>query len=138
MTVADGTAILSSHVFGSCFYTRTLFNDTIFQGGNTAGDDRVEHMRYSRVAGSFDLNCPLDNAGNSVIGNIIETTASDGRLNTKIEDIETNFSDCVKHVQDIELVTLRLYVTQELQKHLADQCKHEVKETQKKDEVSMI
>ena len=83
-------------------------------------------------------NCPLDNAGKSVIGNIIDTTVSDRRLNTKIKDIETNFPDCVKNVQDIELVTLRSYVAQELQKHLPDQCKHKVKETQKQDEVPII
>ena len=89
MTFADGTSISSSHVFGSCFYTRTLFNDAIFQGGNTAGDDRVEYMRYSRLAGSLDLDCPLDNVKKSVVGsNIIDTTISDGGLNTKIKKMK--------------------------------------------------
>ena len=47
----------------------------------------------------IDFNAPIDNTGVAVIGNIVDTTVSDERLKTNIEDVESNFTECVKNVK---------------------------------------
>lgn len=54
----------------------------------------MEIFRHSHSSGSFDFNCPIDNTGLNVIGNIVDTTVSDERLKENIEDFEKECLDC--------------------------------------------
>ena len=90
------------NVYCNSFKNRTLTSDTIFYGANSAGDNRIEYMKWNRTATdqSLDFNAPIDNTNISIIGNIIDTTVSDERLKTNIQDVESNYCDCgVKNVK---------------------------------------
>ena len=77
------------------------------------------------------------------IGNILDTTVSDERLKTDIEDVDTDFTSCIKHVK---VKTFKYkddkykpndnygFIAQELQKHLPKECKNIVKENKVKNE----
>ena len=77
-------------------------------------------------------------------GNIFDTTASDERLKTNIQDIESNYCDCVKNVKikTFEYIDEKYkyndkygFIAQHLQKHLPKEFNNIVKETKpKKDE----
>ena len=141
----SGTGGVSAvNVYGNSFKNRTLTSDTIFYGANSAGDNRVEYMKWNRADQSLDFNAPIDNTNISIIGNIIDTTVSDERLKTNIQDVESNYCDCVKNVKiktfeykDEKYKDSDKYgfIAQHLQKHLPKEFDNIVKETKtKKDE----
>lgn len=72
--------------------------DLVFHGGNVAGNNRVEFMRYNRTGESLDLNCALDNTGKSIVGNLVDTSISDEKLKKNIEDVDVDVSDIVKKI----------------------------------------
>ena len=80
------------------FGIEVFSSDTTFFGSNVAGDDRVEYMRWNYTDQSLDFNCPIDNTGLPITGNIFDTTVSDERLKTNIEDVDTDFTSCIKNV----------------------------------------
>ena len=141
----SGTGGVSAvNVYGNSFKNRTLTSDTIFYGANSAGDNRVEYMKWNRTDQSLDFNAPIDNTNISIIGNIIDTTVSDERLKTNIQDVESNFTECVKNVKiktfeykDEKYKNSDKYgfIAQNLLAHLPKECKNIVKEAKpKKDE----
>ena len=95
----SGGGMSAVNVYGNSLKNRTLTSDTIFYGANSAGDSRVEYMKWNRTDQSLDFNAPIDNTNISIIGNIIDTTVSDERLKTNIQDVESNFTECVKNVK---------------------------------------
>ena len=99
LNVANDKGVSASYVFGNRFWNRSFSSDTTFFGSNVAGDDRVEYMRWNYLSQSVDYNAPIDNTGLAITGNIIDTTVSDERLKTNIEDVESNYCDCVKNVK---------------------------------------
>ena len=55
----SGTGGVSAvNVYGNSFKNRTLTSDTIFYGANSAGDNRVEYMKWNRADQSLDFNAP--------------------------------------------------------------------------------
>ena len=144
INVAEGAGISAQNVYGNLFKSRSLGFDTIFYGSNTGATARVEYMRYNYAGESLDFNCPIDNTGLLITGNIVDTTVSDERLKTNIEDVECNFTECVKNVKiktfeytDEKYKTNDKYgfIAQQLQENLPKEFKHIVKETKnKKDE----
>ena len=104
----SGTGGVSAvNVYGNSFKNRTLTSDTIFYGANSAGDNRVEYMKWNRAEQTLDFNAPIDNTNIAVIGNIVDTTVSDERLKTNIQDVESNYCDCVKNVK-IKLLNTKI------------------------------
>ena len=99
LNVANDKGVSASYVFGNRFWNRSFSSDTTFFGSNVAGDDRVEYMKWNYLSQSLDFNCPIDNTGLLITGNIVDTTVSDERLKTNIEDVECNFTECVKNVK---------------------------------------
>ena len=99
-------------------------------------------MRWNYTAQQLDFNAPIDNTGIAITGNIIDTTVSDERLKTNVQDIESNFTDCVKNVK---LKTFKYkdekykkndkfgFIAQQLQEHLPKECNEIVKENKTKD-----
>ena len=141
----SGTGGVSAvNVYCNSFKNRTLTSDTVFYGANSAGDNRVEYMKWNRTDQSLDFNAPIDNTNIAVIGNIVDTTVSDERLKTNIQDVESNYCDCVKNVKiktfeykDEKYKDSDKYgfIAQHLQKHLPKEFDNIVKETKpKKDE----
>ena len=139
-----GGGMSASNVYCNSFKNRTLTSDTVFYGANSAGDNRVEYMKWNRTDQSLDFNAPIDNTNIAVIGNIVDTTVSDERLKTNIQDVESNYCDCVKNVKiktfeykDEKYKDSDKYgfIAQHLQKHLPKEFNNIVKETKpKKDE----
>ena len=142
INVSGANAGMSAvNVYGNSFKNRNLISDTIFYGANTAGDNRVEYMRWNRTDQSLDFNAPIDNTGLGVIGNIFDTTASDERLKTNIQDVKSNYCDCVKNVKikTFEYKDEKYkdndkygFIAQDLQKHLPKEFDNIVKETKTK------
>ena len=141
----SGTGGVSAvNVYGNSFKNRTLTSDTVFYGANSAGDNRIEYMKWNRTDQSLDFNAPIDNTNIAVIGNIVDTTVSDERLKTNIQDVESNYCDCVKNVKikTFEYTDEKYkksdkygFIAQHLQKHLPKEFNNIVKETKpKKDE----
>ena len=97
--LSAGSGITATWIYGNAFGARTTTNDTVFYGGNTAGDGRVEIFRYDRLGQQLDFNTVINNTGFGVIGNIVDTTVSDERLKTDIEDYDEECSECVKNVK---------------------------------------
>ena len=101
-------------------------------------------MKWNRADQSLDFNAPIDNTNISIIGNIIDTTVSDERLKTNIQDVESNFTECIKNFKiktfeykDEKYKDSDKYgmIAQDLLAHLPKECKNIVKETKpKKDE----
>ena len=139
-----GGGMSASNVYCNSFKNRTLTSDTVFYGANSAGDNRVEYMKWNRTDQSLDFNAPIDNTNISVIGNIIDTTVSDERLKTNIQDVESNYCDCIKNVKiktfeytDEKYKDSDKYgmIAQDLLAHLPKELKNIVRETKpKKDE----
>ena len=139
-----GGGMTASNVYCNSFKNRTLTSDTVFYGANSAGDNRVEYMKWNRTDQSLDFNAPIDNTNIAVIGNIVDTTVSDERLKTNVQDVESNYCDCIKKVKiktfeykDEKYKDSDKYgfVAQHLQKHLPKEFNNIVKETKpKKDE----
>ena len=98
-------------------------------------------MKWNYLSQSLDFNAPVDNTGLAITGNIVDTTVSDERLKTNIEDVDTNFTDCIKNVKvktfkykDDKDQTNDTYgfIAQDLLAHLPNECKNLVKETKLK------
>ena len=142
LNVSGANAGMSAvNVYGNSFKNRNLISDTVFYGANSAGDNRVEYMKWNRSAQSVDFNAPIDNTGLAITGNIIDTTVSDERLKTNIEDVDTDFTSCLKNVKvktfkykDDKYKTNDTYgfIAQELKEHLPKECKNIVKENKDK------
>ena len=140
----SGGGMSAVNVYGNSFKNRTLTSDTVFYGANSAGDNRVEYMKWNRTDQSLDFNAPIDNTNIAVIGNIVDTTVSDERLNTNIQDVESNYCNCIKNVKiktfeykDEKYKDSDEYgmIAQDLRAHLPKEFKNIVKETKpKKDE----
>ena len=142
INVAEGKGISAQHVYGNLFKSRSLGFDTIFYGSNTGATARVEYMRYNYAGESLDFNCPIDNTGLLITGNIVDTTVSDERLKTNIEDVECNFTECVKNVKikTFEYTDEKYkhndkygFIAQELLENLPKEFNHIVKENKEKD-----
>ena len=139
-----GGGMSASNIYCNSFKNRTLTSDTVFYGANSAGDNRIEYMKWNRTDQSLDFNAPIDNTNIAVIGNIVDTTVSDERLKTNIQDVESNYCDCVKNVKiktfeykDEKYKDSDKYgfIAQHLQRHLPKEFNNIVKETKpKKDE----
>ena len=142
--VAVGHALTAPDVYANDYRNRTRQFDTVFYGSVVSADARVEYMRWNYTDQSLDFNAPIDNTNISIIGNIIDTTVSDERLKTNIQDVESNFTECVKNVKiktfeykDKKYKNSDKYgfIAQHLQKHLPKEFDNIVKETKpKKDE----
>ena len=141
LNVANDKGISASYVFGNRFWNRSFSSDTTFFGSNVAGDDRVEYMRWNYLSQSVDYNAPIDNTNIAIIGNIVDTTVSDERLKTNIKDVESNFTECVKHVKvkTFEYTDEKYkdndkygFIAQELLENLPKEFKNIVKETKRK------
>ena len=136
--------ISSSWMFANVFANRTGNTDTEFRGAISGGlSSGKVYMTYLHASETLDFDCSIDNTGRSVIGNILDTTVSDERLKTDIEDVDTDFTSCIKHVKvktfkykDDKYKTNDNYgfIAQELQKHLPKECKNIVKENKVKNE----
>ena len=142
LNVANDKGISASYVFGNRFWNRSFLSDTTFFGSNVAGDDRVEYMKWNYLSQSLDFNCPIDNTGLLITGNIVDTTVSDERLKTNIEDVECNFTECVKNVKvkTFEYTDEKYkdndkygFIAQQLQENLPKEFNHIVKENKEKD-----
>ena len=142
INVAEGKGISAQHVYGNLFKSRSLGFDTIFYGSNTGATARVEYMRYNYAGESLDFNCPIDNTGLLITGNIVDTTVSDERLKTNVEDVECNFTECVKNVKikTFEYTDEKYkhndkygFIAQELLENLPKEFNHIVKENKEKD-----
>ena len=143
LNVAKDKGVSASYVFGNRFWNRSFSSDTTFFGSNVAGDDRVEYMKWNYLSQSVDYNAPIDNTGLAITGNIIDTTVSDERLKTNIEDVDNDFTSCIKKVKvktfkykDEKYKTNDTYgfIAQELKEHLPKKCKNIVKENKVKNE----
>ena len=141
---SDTSYFSSPKVYSNEYLNRTSTYDTVFYGANSTSDGRVEYMKWNRADQSLDFNAPIDNTNIAVIGNIVDTTVSDERLKTNIQDVESNYCDCVKNVKiktfeykDEKYKNSDKYgfIAQHLQKHLPKEFDNIVKETKpKKDE----
>ena len=134
--------ISSSWLFANTFANRTGNTDTEFRGAIAGGlSSGKVYMSYKHATETLDFDCVIDNAGRSVIGNILDTTVSDERLKTNIEDVDTDFTSCIKNVKvktfkykDDKYKTNDNYgfIAQELKEHLPKECKNIVKENKDK------
>ena len=143
LTMTAGKGMSAPFMFSQNYWNRSNGEDTTFWGSNSAGTDRVEFMRWNYTDQSVDYNAPIDNTGLSITGNIIDTTVSDERLKTNIEDVDNDFTSCIKHVKvktfkykDDKYKTNDTYgfIAQELKEHLPKECKNIVKENKVKNE----
>ena len=143
ITAPAGKGFSAPYIFGQNFWNRTNNEDITFWGGNGAGTDRVEYMRWNQSGQSLDFNAPIDNTNIAVIGNIIDTTVSDERIKTNIQDVESNYCDCIKNVKikTFEYTDEKYknsdkygFIAQHLQKHLPKEFSNIVKETKPKKE----
>ena len=136
--------ISSSWLFANTFANRTGNTDTEFRGAIAGGlSSGKVYMTYLHATETLDFDCSIDNTGRSVIGNILDTTVSDERLKTDIEDVDTDFTSCIKNVKvktfkykDDKYKTNDNYgfIAQELKEHLPKECKNIVKENKVKNE----
>ena len=142
--IQAGTRFSSYHLYTNRLVNRTASFDTFFEGSNAGGTGHVEYMRWNYADQSLDFNAPIDNTNIAVIGNIVDTTVSDERLKTNIQDVESNYCDCIKNVKiktfeykDEKYKSSDKYgfIAQHLQEHLPKEFNNIVKETKpKKDE----
>ena len=92
--------ISSSWLFANTFANRSANTDTYFRGAISGGlTSGKVYMTYLHATETLDFDCSIDNTGRSVIGNILDTTVSDERLKTDIEDVDTDFTSCIKNVK---------------------------------------
>ena len=142
--VAVGHALTAPDVYANDYLNRTRQTDTVFYGSVVSADARVEYMRWNYTDQSLDFNAPIDNTNIAVIGNIVDTTVSDKRLKKNVQDVESNYCDCVKNVKikTFEYIDEKFkyndkygFIAQELLEHLPKEFDNIVKETKpKKDE----
>ena len=134
--------ISSSWLFANTFANRSANTDTYFRGAISGGlTSGKVYMTYLHATETLDFDCSIDNTGRSVIGNILDTTVSDERLKIDIEDVDTDFTSCIKNVKvktfkykDDKYKTNDNYgfIAQELKEHLPQECKNIVKENKDK------
>ena len=141
MPTSSQSGISAEYLYANVFANRS-YGDTVFVGSNVAGDARVEYCRYDRSAEKLLYATIIDNAGRNVIGNIIDTTISDEKLKTDIEEYNEECSECVKNVKlhkfnyknekykDNDKYGM---VAQELLKHLPNEMKGIVREVKDRD-----
>ena len=92
--------ISSNWLFANVFANRSGDSDTEFRGAISGGlNSGKVYMTYKHVSETLDFDCIIDNTGQNVIGNLINTAVSDKNLKTNIQDIDANYSDCVKNVK---------------------------------------
>ena len=91
--------ISAEWIYANAFATRSFNQDTVYYGGNTAGDGRVEIFRYDRSGEQLDFNTIINNSGRTIVGNLQDTIVSDERLKTDIEEYTEECSNCVKNVK---------------------------------------
>ena len=93
--------ISSPIIFGNIFRTRGNNTNTVFQGCDVSGfaSSNFEFCRYEYANTQLVYSCVIKNTGRNVIGNIVDTTVSDERLKTDIEDYDEECSECVKNVK---------------------------------------
>ena len=96
--VQTGSRFSSYHLYTNRLVNRTASFDTFFEGSNADGSGHVEYMRWNYTAQQLDFDAPIDNTGIAITGNIIDTTVSDERLKKNINDIITDASKVIKHV----------------------------------------
>ena len=136
--------ISSSWLFANTFANRTGNTDTEFRGAIAGGlSSGKVYMKYLHASETLDFDCVIDNTGRSVIGNILDTTVSDERLKTDIEDVDTDFTSCIKNVK-VKTFKYKYdkyktndnygFIAQELKEHLPKECKNIVKENKVKNE----
>ena len=98
-------------------------------------------MRWNRTGQSLDFNCPIDNTGLDVIRNLVNTGVSDYCLKTNIQNIDANYSDCIKNVKlkTFEFKNKKYnsqdkygIIAQELLEHLPKEFKNIIRENQPK------
>ena len=139
--VQAGSRFSSYHLYTNRLVNRTASFDTFFEGSNADGSGHVEYMRWNYTDQSLDFNAPIDNTNIAVIGNIVDTTVSDERLKKNVQDVETNYCDCVKNVKiktfeykDEKYKNNDKYgfLAQHLQKHLPKEFDNIVRETKPK------
>ena len=137
--------ISSSWLFAKTFANRTGDTDTEFRGAIAGGlSSGKVYMKYLHATETLDFDCIIDNTGQNVIGNLINTAVSDKRLKTNIQDIDANCSDCVKNVKlkTFEFKDKKYHnqdkygmIAQDLLEHLPKEFKGIVRENKpKKDE----
>ena len=134
--------ISSSWLFANTFANRSANTDTYFRGAISGGlTSGKVYMTYLHATETLDFDCSIDNTGRSVIGNILDTTVSDERLKTDIEDVDTDFTSCIKNVKvktfkykDDKYKTNDKYgfIAQELLENLPNEFKSIVKENKDK------
>ena len=134
--------ISSSWLFANTFANRTGNTDTEFRGAIAGGlSSGKVYMTYLHATETLDFDCIIDNTGQNVIGNLINTAVSDKNLKTNIQDIDANCSDCVKNVKlktfefkDEKYHNQDKYgmIAQDLQEHLPKEFKGIVRENKPK------
>ena len=144
VSVADDKGLSTPDLYTNEILNRSWSFDTVYSGSNAGGTARVEYMRWNYTDQSLDFNVPIDNTNIAVIGNIVDTTVSDERLKTNIQEVESNYCECVKNVKiktfeykDEKYKDSDKYgfIAQHLRKHLPKEFDNIVKETKpKKDE----
>ena len=92
--------ISSNWLFANVFANRSGDSDTEFRGAISGGlNSGKVYMTYKHVSETLDFDCIIDNTGQNIIGNLLNTAVSDKNLKTNIQDIDANCSDCVKNVK---------------------------------------
>ena len=134
--------ISSSWMFANTFANRTGDTDTEFRGAISGGlSSGKVYMTYKHATETLDFDCIIDNTGQNVIGNLINTAVSDKNLKTNLQDIDANCSDCVKNVKlktfdfkDKKYHNQDKYgmIAQDLQEHLPKEFKGIVRENKPK------
>ena len=99
VSIPSGRALSTTDVYTNEYRPRSSNTDTIWYGLLSGGTGSVEIFRYDYSAQALDFNTVIDNTGRSVIGNIVDTTVSDKRLKTNIEEYYGNCSECIKTVK---------------------------------------
>jgi hypothetical protein len=89
VSIPTGKGISAEYSYANYFRSRSVDTDLVFHGGNVAGNNRVEFMRYNRTGESL---------GRSIIGNLLDTSVSDEKLKKNIEDVDVDVSDIVKKI----------------------------------------
>ena len=89
--------ISSNWSFANVFAHRSGDSDTEFRGAISGGlNSGKVYMTYKHVSETLDFDCVIDNTGQNVIGNLINTAVFDKNLKTNIQDIDANIQTVLK------------------------------------------
>ena len=142
LTVRMNYPLVLTNLYANNHYPTAYGFDTVFYGSSSLDDAYLEYFRFNHASESCDFNVPIDNTGISITGNIVDTTVSDERLKTNIEDVECNFTECVKNVKvkTFEYTNEKYkdndkygFIAQHLLQNLPKEFKSIVKENKEKD-----